>query len=156
MRLVISDTDDLRESPALAVAKILAGRGHRILAVEPHIKALPHGLASSGVDLVSCETALKEADAVGILVAHSTFAARRAEIARHQIVIDAVGLLSDALRDSAPIDKAGRRIENDHVAFAQPAQDFCFDSVAMADVDRREIRDPLIDPEDRPSAVFAE
>ncbi len=150
------DTDDLRESPALAVAKILAGRGHRILAVEPHIKALPHGLASSGVDLVSCETALKEADAVGILVAHSTFAARRAEIARHQIVIDAVGLLSDALRDSAPIDKAGRRIENDHVAFAQPAQDFCFDSVAMADVDRREIRDPLIDPEDRPSAVFAE
>jgi UDP-N-acetyl-D-mannosaminuronic acid dehydrogenase len=39
------DTDDLRESPALAVAKILAHRGHEILAVEPHIKALPSGLA---------------------------------------------------------------------------------------------------------------
>lgn len=112
------DTDDLRKSPSLAVAKILAGRGHRVLAVEPHIKALPLGLADSGISLVSCETALADADAVGVLVSHSAFCAGRDDIARHPVVIDTVGLLGSALRDSAAIDEAGRRIENDNVALA--------------------------------------
>lgn len=112
------DTDDLRKSPSLAVAKILAGRGHRVLAVEPHIKALPLGLADSGISLVSCETALADADAVGVLVSHSAFLAGRDDIARHPVVIDTVGLLGGALRDSAAIDEAGRRIENDNVALA--------------------------------------
>jgi UDP-N-acetyl-D-mannosaminuronic acid dehydrogenase len=150
------DTDDLRESPSLAVAKILAGRGHRVLAVEPHINALPLGLADSGICLVSCETALADADAVAVLVSHSGFAARREVIARHPVVIDTVGLLGGALGDCAPFDEAGGRIENDNVTLAQPAQNFRADPVAMANLNGRKTSDPRIDPENRPSTVFAE
>ncbi len=150
------DTDDLRESPALAVAKILADRGHDILAVEPHIKALPPALASFGARLVSCKTALGDADAVGILVAHRAFAARRTEIALHPAVVDAVGLFSGTFGDGPTIDEAGRRIENDNVAFAKPAQDFRVDAIAMADLDRFEMRDSFRNLEDRPNAVLTE
>jgi UDP-N-acetyl-D-mannosaminuronic acid dehydrogenase len=150
------DTDDLRESPSLAVAKILAGRGHRVLAVEPHINALPLGLADSGICLVSCETALADADAVAVLVSHSGFAARREVIARHPVVIDTVGLLGGALGDCAPFDEAGGRIENDNVTLAQPAQNVRADPVAMANLNGRKTSDPRIDPENRPSTVFAE
>ena len=150
------DTDDLRESPALAIAKILADRGHEVLAVEPHIDVLPLGLVSSGARLVSCTTALKDADAVGILVAHRAFAERRTEIARHPVVVDAVGLLSGAFGDGPSIDEAGRRVENDNIALVEPAQDFGVNTVAVADLDRCEMRDPVRNPEDRPNAVLTE
>lgn len=150
------DTDDLRESPALAVAKILADRGHQVLVVEPHIEALPFGLASSGARLVSCTTALRDADAIGVLVAHRAFAAQRQNISRHPVVIDAVGLLSSALGDGPSIDEARRRVENNDIAFAESAQDFRVDAVAVADLDRCEMRDPLRNLENRPNAVLTE
>jgi len=150
------DTDDLRESPALAVAKILADRGHEVLAVEPHIDVLPLGLASSGVRLVSCTAALRDADAIGILVAHRAFTARRTEIALHPTVVDAVGLLRSTLRDCPSIDEAGRRVENHDVAVAETAQDFGVDAVAVADLDRCKMGDPLRNPENRPNAVLTE
>ena len=150
------DTDDLRESPALAVAKILADRGHEVLAVEPHIDVLPLGLASSGARLVSCTTALKNADAVGILVAHRAFAARRTEIALHPAVVDAVGLFRGTFGDCPSIDEAGRRVENHNVALAEPAEDFRMDAVTVADLDRSEIGDPFRHPENRPNAVLTE
>jgi hypothetical protein len=150
------DTDDLRESPALAVAKILADRGHEVLAVEPHIDVLPLGPASSGARLVSCITALRDADAVGILVAHRAFAARRTEIALHPAVIDAVGLFSGTFGDCPAIDEAGRRVENHDVALAEPAQDFGVEAVAVADLDRGKTGDSLRNPEYRPNAVLTE
>jgi UDP-N-acetyl-D-mannosaminuronic acid dehydrogenase len=150
------DTDDLRESPALAVAQILADRGHEVLVVEPHIDVLPFGLAASGARLISCEAALEDADAVGVLVAHSAFAARRTEIARHPVVVDAVGLFSGTFSDCPAIDEAGRRVENHNVALAEPAQDFGVNAVAVADLDRSEIGDPFRNPENRPNAVLTE
>jgi hypothetical protein len=138
------------------VAKILAHHGHEVLAVEPHIDVLPLGLASSGARLVSFTTALRDADAVGVLVAHRAFAARRTEIALHPAVVDAVGLFSGTFSHSPSIDEAGRRVENHKVALAEPAQDLGVDAVAVSDLDRCKTGDTLRNPEDRPNAVLTE
>lgn len=73
------DIDDLRESPALHVAEILAREfphGH-ILAVEPNVSHLPKELAIlPNVDLVDYSTALENADSVVLLVDHKEFLQR--------------------------------------------------------------------------------
>ena len=71
-----SHVDDLRESPALAITETLAAEhpGARILAVEPHVRALPDGLASlPNVELVPTRQALAEAQVVVLLVDHADF-----------------------------------------------------------------------------------
>ena len=66
--------DDLRESPAVRIATVLAERfPGRVLAVEPHIDALPAKLAALGVELVSIEAALARADVLALLVDHRAF-----------------------------------------------------------------------------------
>lgn len=66
------DIDDLRESPALEIARhIDASHGGRVLLVEPHIHAAPAGFAKA--ELVSAETAFAEADLHVLLVDHSVF-----------------------------------------------------------------------------------
>lgn len=68
------DIDDLRESPSLDIAAALAARhAGRVLAVEPHIEALPNGLASSGLALVDADTAFAQADIAVLLVDHKVF-----------------------------------------------------------------------------------
>lgn len=68
------DIDDLRESPAMDVASVLA-RTHPgpLLVVEPHIQALPRGPLSDA-ELVSPQEALQRADIAVFLVAHKAFA----------------------------------------------------------------------------------
>lgn len=71
-----SDIDDLRESPALAIARRLAAEHTGpMLVVEPYIESLPAGLGAA--KLVSPEAATK-ADVSVLLVDHSPF--RRAEV----------------------------------------------------------------------------
>lgn len=66
--------DDLRESPALAIAqKLIARHPGKILLVEPNINELPHVL--EGEQLVDEQTALQEADIVVLLVDHQPFKA---------------------------------------------------------------------------------
>ena len=87
------DIDDLRESPALDITRRLArDAAGRVLAVEPNIGELPPALAGSGVELVSLERAMEEADIVVALVAHRQF--RRIPLARLQekILINVCGL----------------------------------------------------------------
>ena len=68
------DIDDLRESPALDITKMLSDEGYEILAVEPNIKELPKVLENrKNVKLVSLEDALKEADVIAVLVNHKEF-----------------------------------------------------------------------------------
>jgi UDP-N-acetyl-D-mannosaminuronic acid dehydrogenase len=68
------DIDDLRESPALEITKMLSDEGYDILAVEPNIKELPKVLENrKNVKLVSLEDALKEADVIAVLVKHKDF-----------------------------------------------------------------------------------
>jgi len=63
------DIDDLRESPARAVASSLLSQGYEIAAVEPNIES------SGAFDLVSLETAIREADILVALVKHQQFVA---------------------------------------------------------------------------------
>jgi len=70
-----ADIDDLRESPALAIVRKI-GDWHRgpVLAVEPHVAALPEQLADN-VRLVEVEAALAQADILVLLVDHQAFRA---------------------------------------------------------------------------------
>lgn len=67
------DIDDLRESPAVNIArKMLDSHSVEILLVEPNIDKLPKELESG--KLVSLSEALNGADVIAILVAHDDFA----------------------------------------------------------------------------------
>lgn len=82
------DIDDLRESPALEIARRLAKEHDGpLLVVEPHISALPAGLPSA--KLVDYNTAKAVADAHVMLVDHSAF---RGESAPEGMSIDCRGV----------------------------------------------------------------
>ena len=88
-----ADIDDLRESPALEITRALAGsRAGRVLAVEPHIETLPRTLSEAGVEHVSTEQALAEADILVGLVAHRTFRKLPPGALQEKIVIDTCGI----------------------------------------------------------------
>lgn len=88
------DIDDLRESPAVQLAKNVAELGCNVMAVEPNISSLPDSLASSGVVLENFETALERADVVCLLVKHSCFIASSEDIQKSGKVIDAAGIFA--------------------------------------------------------------
>lgn len=69
------DIDDLRESPALEITKMLSDvEGYEILAVEPNVKELPKVLENrKNVKLTTLEDAKKEADVLVVLVKHKEF-----------------------------------------------------------------------------------
>ena len=62
------DIDDLRESPALKIAKNLVANGVKVKAVEPNVNH-----AISGLELIDLKSAVANADVIVILVAHSVF-----------------------------------------------------------------------------------
>lgn len=69
-----ADIDDLRESPALEVILGLSDLDlGPILAVEPHIDALPADLVEKGVILSTLEEALAQAQVLVLLVDHKAF-----------------------------------------------------------------------------------
>lgn len=70
-----ADIDDLRESPALEITKMLSDNAeYSILAVEPNIDTLPKVLANrKNIEITSLENAIKDADVVCILVKHKEF-----------------------------------------------------------------------------------
>jgi len=61
------DIDDLRESPALYIAKRLRADGFEVIAVEPNIESYKE------FEIVEYKEALKQADIVTFLVAHKEF-----------------------------------------------------------------------------------
>lgn len=69
------DIDDLRESPALEITKMLSDvEGYEILAVEPNVESLPKVLENrKNVKLVEIEQALSDADVLVVLVKHREF-----------------------------------------------------------------------------------
>jgi UDP-N-acetyl-D-mannosaminuronic acid dehydrogenase len=68
-------------------------RAGRILAVEPHVKALPAALAKFGdrVCLTELAPALQEADVVVLLVNHRSFAAIDRALLKAKVAIDTRG-----------------------------------------------------------------
>ena len=88
------DVDDVRESPAIAIVAELARGGHeRILVADPNLRALPPALAEFA-DITLCDTleAVRQADIVAVLVAHSPFRRIPREELMRRVVIDATGL----------------------------------------------------------------
>ena len=66
------DIDDLRESPALDIARDLCDRHPGpVLVVEPHVRALPPSLARARQ--VDMDAALARADLHVLLVGHAAF-----------------------------------------------------------------------------------
>jgi len=88
-----ADIDDLRESPAVNIAKALKKQNiGEILVVEPNIKALPASLAELSTNLVSLSEAIEKANILLILVDHKQFKTLSlADVAR-KIVIDTRGI----------------------------------------------------------------
>lgn len=84
--------DDLRESPAMQVAQMIAEwhRGQSWV-VEPHIAALPAALADKAT-LVSREQALAEADVLVMLVDHDHFRAVEASQVTQSWIVDTRGV----------------------------------------------------------------
>lgn len=82
--------DDMRESPALLVARGLCALDAEIVLVEPHLHASP----IEGLPLLAAEPALRTADIAVILVAHRAFSRVPRDLFTRPSVVDAVGLLA--------------------------------------------------------------
>lgn len=88
------DVDDTRESPAIEIAARLAAIGQeQILVADPNLTSLPPELAPFP-NLSFCETmeAVRQADIVAVLVAHSLFRKIPREQLMRRVVIDTTGL----------------------------------------------------------------
>ena len=85
--------DDLRESPAVEVVKLLveADVGH-IIACEPHVDALPRALADLGVEFRDALTAIDRADVIVLLVDHRQFGLIDPTALEGKLLIDTRGL----------------------------------------------------------------
>ncbi|NVK30076.1 MAG: UDP-N-acetyl-D-mannosamine dehydrogenase [Gammaproteobacteria bacterium] len=86
-----ANIDDLRESPAMAIAKsVLETHEGPILAVEPNITQLPKDL--KGVELVELNEAITRADVIVILVEHVEF--KNLVIPNDKYLIDTKGVIA--------------------------------------------------------------
>ena len=83
---------DLREAPAVEIARILQKKGHVILCVEPHVEHF------DGLDLVSADNACEQADIGVILVKHDNFSTLGTKLERCDVSLDFCGLLEKLQR----------------------------------------------------------
>jgi len=89
------DIDDLRESPALSIARNIESMGFKsILLVEPNIDTLPYGFESENVELLELIQAVKIADIVVLLVNHDSFKSMDLSFLSKKQVIDTRGIWS--------------------------------------------------------------
>ncbi|MGB5948149.1 MAG: UDP-N-acetyl-D-mannosamine dehydrogenase [Parvibaculum sp.] len=85
--------DDLRESPAIEVVKLLAeAKVGRILAAEPNADELPEELSRLGVEFCDALTAIDRADIVVLLVDHRQFELIDPAALKGKALIDTRGL----------------------------------------------------------------
>ncbi|PRQ10343.1 UDP-N-acetyl-D-mannosamine dehydrogenase [Corynebacterium sp. 13CS0277] len=89
-----ADIDDLRESPAVDIVASLADMAPEatILAVEPHISALPKRLDLANVKLTDLSDAVQRADVVLLLVDHAEFKSLTLGQLAHATIVDTKGL----------------------------------------------------------------
>lgn len=86
-----ADVDDLRESPALAIACQLAEEfGDELIVCEPHITALPKSLVGKAT-LMPAEEAITKADIVVLLVDHRPYKRLSKRVLDQRVVIDTRG-----------------------------------------------------------------
>ncbi|WP_372626980.1 UDP-N-acetyl-D-mannosamine dehydrogenase [Arsukibacterium sp.] len=88
-----ADIDDLRESPALDIAKqLLNDNIGEILLVEPNIKKLPAKLANYNAELTTLNNALAKANILVVLVDHKQFKSLQPADVATKVVIDTRGI----------------------------------------------------------------
>ncbi len=92
-----ADIDDLRESPALEITKLIAMAhpGH-VLAVEPNITNIPSAL-SKLIELSSIEKALAESDILLMLVDHRPFKEMQINRSKFYKIVDVRGIWSSGV-----------------------------------------------------------
>lgn len=82
-----ADLDDLRESPALGIARELhATEGIRVLAADPYVTSAPD------VTLMDADAAIAQADIVAALVGHRAFRELPRAAFGSKVLVDACGL----------------------------------------------------------------
>lgn len=87
-----ADIDDLRESPALEIARTLASCYERkVVVVEPNLEALPAELTQTGATLMSLEEAVDRANILVLLVDHVEFRGTMPALNSRQLLIDTRG-----------------------------------------------------------------
>ena len=87
------DIDDLRESPALAIAQQLGLMGFKkVLLVEPNINEIPKGFDLRSTELVGLEVAVQRADVVLLLVDHTPFKEMNLGLLSGKQVVDTRGV----------------------------------------------------------------
>lgn len=91
-----ANVDDLRESPALKIAEIIADRGVPVKVVEPYIQELPSGLVKDNVEILSLTAALSESNIVVGLVDHKEFCDMDKSLLTNKVVIDTRGMWEEA------------------------------------------------------------
>ncbi|MBK0004081.1 UDP-N-acetyl-D-mannosamine dehydrogenase [Erwinia sp. S38] len=86
------DIDDLRESPAMHVTRLIADwHQGSTLVVEPHVHQLPEKLRDK-VTLLALDDALQQADVLVMLVDHRQFKAIRPEAVQQSYIVDTKGV----------------------------------------------------------------
>ena len=91
-----ANVDDLRESPALEVARQLSERYRsRIRIVEPFIDELPEEIAKHGAILADLDEILKRCEVAIVLVDHDQFKGVPLYDRRHLAVLDMRGIWQD-------------------------------------------------------------
>lgn len=89
------DIDDLRESPALNIAKQINSMNfNEVLLVEPNINQIPKGFDTNTTKLTSLENAIKIVDIVVLLVDHIQFKSMDSSLLDGKQVIDTRGIWS--------------------------------------------------------------
>ena len=88
-----SNIDDMRESPAVEVVRLLAEIPNiRVIAAEPHTRTLPPELDGMGIQFTDALSAIDKADIVVLLVDHRQFNLIDAEALSDKKLIDTRGL----------------------------------------------------------------
>ena len=82
------DIDDLRESPALALARMLKAQGLDVVAVEPNLP----GDAYEEFTLLPADEAVRKADIIAFLVAHTPF--KGMKLPEDKMVLDFVNAVT--------------------------------------------------------------
>lgn len=87
------DVDDLRESPALKIAQVVAERyGKRVMIVEPNLKVLPDEFMNTSAASVTLNQALACANILVLLVDHGEFRHMEPSLGKQQVLIDTRGI----------------------------------------------------------------
>jgi len=87
------DIDDLRESPALAIAQQVGAMGFaQLILVEPNISGIPQGFNRELTKFLDIEAALLDADLVLLLVDHTPFKEVDLSLLSGKHVVDTTGV----------------------------------------------------------------